>query len=171
MVDKTTVVEGVPELGTYFESVYYAVGDSYTHDSIEANTLVEHDMNLTVMKRNVIDIDLEPGVDSVNVTDVASTVSAITGIPVDEIIVEVQVDDKGEILRVVVTISDAHSAQVLVDAVNNVDKDHCASEFLCRSKQARINTDYAWLSTGNRHNMLLPTIIMLFASFLITIII
>jgi len=149
-VDKTVYVEadGIyvlgdnSELKKYFDSKNYVVGDSDKNSMLNEKTIVTGDLNIVVMKQNMVVIDMEEStvlaVD-VDLKEIAESISALTGIDVGSIFVDVEIDDNGYVLRIIVILKDEEMSEEVVASINDLAKDsQCGSGVLCHSSSARI---------------------------------
>ena len=152
LVDKTievlvgTTFGDIRELIDYLKSDDYAIGDSDKNQLIQRGEEVKGDMTIIVMERNVIEIYMEEGVREVNVKDIATRISELTGIDVMKIMIDVVYDEERYVIRVIVTIGSMEDGEKIVNAVNALDKEGCQYGILCRSREAHIIVEEQELS-------------------------
>ena len=101
-----------------------------------------------------ISIEIEfDGIDSAdfNTSEFLDILSNLSGVSVDDMKIAVETDEDGRIVSVVVTVNDKNDAKVVVDAINNLDKQKdCEIGILCQSKSASIVTSNRDLSSAVR---------------------
>ena len=66
-------------------------------------------------------------VSDMNMTEIQITISDLTGINVDEIRIQVDVNDRNEVIHIIVIVNDRTTAEIIKDAIN-VAIEHCSSE-------------------------------------------
>jgi len=139
--DGRSVVESVNELQEYLNSNRYAIGDKDDNTLLSGDSNITEDMNIIVMKRNVVSIDIKDDVLAVevNISEIAKTISALTGIDVGDLIIDLEVDEEGYVISVLVIVEDGDKSNTIVAAVNELDKgSQCEAGVLCHSSNARI---------------------------------
>jgi len=138
-------------LKQYIESKSYAVGDSEHNILIMDNTKVTGDMVIVVMKRNVILIEIDQAsvlASELNVSELALTIGNLTGIDASNILIELEVDEQGYVIRVIVMLNDVDECEQVIAAVNDLDE--CESTpVLCHS-HARLVVDDVSISSATR---------------------
>jgi len=157
----TTVVKGIPELNTYFD-YKHTIGDIYNHSIMGSDTLVVRNLNLTVMSRNMIDIELESGVASVDIPELVEIISNLINATSDEILVEVVFGSNGEVKYLKIALSSEKLTDSLINTVKKLPKGSaCTAGVLCKSKDA--HEDYNSVpSIGNQNyiNYLLIVLVL-----------
>ena len=80
------------------------------------------------------------GVD-VNTAEIAKSISEVSGVDVKNILIEVEVDNDGYVLRVIAILQNDEVSKKVVTNVNEAAKDeqHCNYGILCRSKNAHLD--------------------------------
>jgi len=153
------------ELKNYLESKDYTIGDIDTNAILNDKTKVDGDINIVVMKKNTVVIDVEPetvlAVD-VNLKEIAESISALTGISVENILIDIEVDENGYVIQIIVIVSDYEMSEEVVSSVNELVKDdsNCQSGVLCHSREARIVVgDISSSSRINAKHLLLLMVI------------
>jgi len=149
MKNGTILIEGARELAPYFEDEkHYVVGDQETNEAVSTDMIVDRDVKLTVMKRNVLEIIFDAEVKEVNTTELVEMI--INLVPngtakAENVIVEVIYEY--DHIRVSISVGDVNIAEDIVDAVNHLDKSSgCELGVLCRSKDAYVVYDVDWIS-------------------------
>jgi len=154
--------ESVNDLKPYLKSKEYTVGDVEKNAILNSESSINEDMNIIVRKRNIVVIDIEGDVLAVdvNVSEIAESISALSGIELDDIMIDIEVDEQGYVIRVIVALKDSEMSDIVVKAVNELEKDsQCNSGILCQSRGARIEIDD--LSCSHRIFSMIATIAML----------
>jgi len=107
----------VESLKDYIETNDYAVGDSDTNVLLDAKTTVTSDMNVIVMKRNRVEIELnEPVLTSeVNASEIALAISEFTGIATTDILIDLLVNEEGYVIQVSVFLSGSDECENVYD--------------------------------------------------------
>ena len=98
-----------------------------------------------------IEIDVAEVVSiELNTTEVINTISTLTGIDSSDIIVGIETDEQGQVLRLVLYVREEEQANVIVDIVQNLDKgDDCSYGTLCHTTSIRLNPiDEVLISLG-----------------------
>ena len=143
--DGRSLGESVSELESYLKSKQYTVGDIDKNSLLNSDSSINDDMNIKVMKRNIVVIDTEGDIleVDVNVSEIAESISVLTGIDLDDIMIDLEVDEQGYVIRVIVALKDSEMSDTVVKAVNDLEKGSgCgAGDVLCRSRNARILID------------------------------
>jgi len=115
------------------------------------NTKVTGDMVIVVMKRNVILIEIDQAsvlASELNVSELALTIGNLTGIDASNILIELEVDEQGYVIRVIVMLNDVDECEQVIAAVNDLDE--CESTpVLCHS-HARLVVDDVSISSATR---------------------
>ena len=135
------LVDAVKPLKQYLESKNYAVGDSNNNTLLDTETVVTDNMDIKVLKRNLVVIDMDETVlaSDVNASIIAIEISTLTNIELSEILVEIEYDEQGHITKVIVVLSDGDTCEQVAVAINDLDKDvNCEPSVLCHSKQTRV---------------------------------
>lgn len=121
-------------------------------------------MNIIVMKRNIVVIDMDNTIvaSDVNKSEVAIAISNLTGIEASGIIIELEVDENGYVVRVIVVLSDNEECEQVVAAINDLDKgDDCELSILCHSQDARVVVDISLSSRICVHYALMFCVLVL----------
>ena len=160
MKDSFYVVPGtlsnLDDLKEYLGSNDYAVGDDDTREVLDKSSPITRDMRIIVMPRNVVVIDIEKGKpgEEVNKTEIAVSISDLTGIDIKDILVGAEVDEEGHAIRVIVVLNDSDMCVIVETAINNLVKDDtCHYGILCRSTGAHILVNDQTLSLTNRNSV------------------
>jgi len=90
-----TLSESVPELNQYLQSKDYVVGTTDANIVVNGGESIPNDMDVVVMKRNIVVIEMDGKVskNEVNVKDLATSISELTGVDASSILIEVEYDD------------------------------------------------------------------------------
>jgi len=143
-------------LKDYFESDEYVVGDATNHTILDEKSPITGDMNIIVMPRNVVIIEIEKYIlrVDVNLTYVAECISKLAGIDINSILIDVEVDEEGYVVRLLIILNDTELCRFVESAVNNLLKDgNCQFGILCRNTGARILVKEQLLSLGYHNNI------------------
>jgi len=144
------------DLKKYLSSKDYAIGDNDSRALLSGDSEVDGDISIIVMKKNIVVIDMEEEAvlaADVNTKEIAESVSALTGIGVENILVDIDVDEAGYVIRIIVIVQDYEMSENVASSINELVKDkssQCNYGVLCRSKSARIVVGD--LSVGYRIN-------------------
>jgi len=137
--------EVVDKLKEYLESKDYAVGDIDNNALLNGGSPILRDMNVVVMKKHVVIIDIEESKiheDDVNTSAVAEAISVLTGIDRNDILVDIDVDEQGYVMRVIVMLQNVNLCDTLISAINNIVKDeNCQYGVLCHNLGARLEVE------------------------------
>jgi len=176
-VQPGTIVGNVESLQQYINSDEYAVGDCDNNMLFLGNqTTIERDTNIIVRKKFVVVIDIDKSTvlaSDLNTSEIAAAITDLTRIELTDILIEIELDEQGYVVRLVVMLSDSNECEQVVIAVNELDKgEQCQASVLCRSKSAHTldvisSTMVVSLSVGSWH--FLPYSLMLCTVFLFTI--
>jgi len=155
-------------LEQYFYSEDYVVGSSDTNTLLDPDDVVEGDINVVVMKENKVVIEIEESTvlagDAVE-SVIAESLSALTGIDKNSIIVFVEVDSEGYVLKLDVFVKDNESCETVAKAVEDLPKDNCTYGVVCY--RVRISADD--LSYGVRIDIEYSVLLMaIFISIILT---
>jgi len=138
VIDGASLNESIPSLSTYLQSNEYIVGIQEVNGAINKSMVVDDDLNLVVLKReNIVVLEFEVGVPVNDVSGIIDLICDVSGITPDSLLVEVESDNNGMVLKCLVYVPNANIGSVIVDAVNNLDKSKCHT-VLCRTKNAYI---------------------------------
>jgi len=145
-----TTLEEITILKQYLDSPKtYAIGDIRSNAVLTGKSVVTEDMEIIVMDRNGVAIDMEKGkvvVSDVDTTELANSISAISGVDTKDILIDVEVEN-GYVLRVIVILSSSELTQKVIASVNNlVNDEHCNYGILCRSQRAYLLVEDQFLS-------------------------
>jgi len=70
---------------------------------------------------------------------ILQSVSNVSGIEIDHLQVGVEIDEQGQVIRILVLLEDEQSAQIVADSINSIDESQeCYFSILCRTTSARI---------------------------------
>ena len=152
--DGTVLADIDAKLTNYLQSEGYVVGNKANHEIISKDTVVNRDIDLVIMKQNIIIIELDSLDDKTTVDDIASEISTLTGINVDNIIVTIIRDEKDNSAVVKVYVQDENSAEVTAEKIKDTKGDEC---ILCRHKNVRVETESKSLvaESASRNGVLL----------------
>jgi len=169
------VSEVLKELEEYMDSDEYVIGDEETNMVLDEDALVDGNMKVRVMRHYCVVIEMEEGsvlAVEVNVTKLAEDISSVTGIDKKNILITIEVDDEGYVVRVIITLTTTEMGELVVAKVNELVKDdECFSFVLCRSRRAYVLVKTESLSQGKQlEAMLLLEILIIFISAVITFI-
>jgi len=135
-VETDSDVESVGQLKTYMEDEDYAVGDSDNNNVLTVQSTVTGDMTIIVIKRNVVVFDIDESasfnVEDVSLTAIAAIIDSLTGIARTSILVELETDEQGNVVRVVAIMNDIEKCRATAEAVNN-DVNCYSYNILCHS--------------------------------------
>jgi len=151
----STVIDSIPELSQYFGSDDFIVGSQQTYRSIDGNTDVLNDTSLLVMKRDVsvvLEFD-NGGITVEEVAELVEEVSVVAKVAPEEIIVEVEANDQGRILRVTLFLSDSEVGTAVNTALNELDKSKC-SGVICRTTQTYLKVKELNMESARQHQPL-----------------
>jgi len=131
------LVENVPSLKEYMGDKRFAVGDSEHHNMLSDQATITCDMDIIVINRNEVWIEVDESVsfdvNDVNRSEIAQTISKMTGIDVSEILVEFEADEHGVAKRVIIILDDLDKCKKAAEAVNNyIDCE--SSDILCHGR-------------------------------------
>ena len=133
------------ELKTYFDSKDFVVGNSDTHSILKSDHIINGDMHLIVLKKNMVLVEIEESsvrAADIDLKDIAESVSELTGIGIENILVDYEMDKDGYVVSVTVVLKDGAMCEKVVADVNALEKDgQCEYGVLCRSQSARIVTN------------------------------
>jgi len=161
--DKSSIGD-ISELRQYFESKEeYVVGDLNTNELIESNTIVMQDMNIIVNKKDkIVIVEFDDGVREVNISEVANMISEATGIDIKKLIVSVEINEKGEVVRVLLYVDNDAAANTIVDMINGLDRDSsCNAGILCVTRRAYIPIQSEVLEMSYKHTESISVMILL----------
>ena len=80
-------------------------------------------------------------VEAVAPADMAAILSVLTGVSREEMIIEVKVNENGEIVSVIVCVKDMMEAIMIMEGVNGLERGSaCNGGILCRNVIARMET-------------------------------
>jgi len=153
----SAIIGSIPDLVEYFKSQDYVVGDSNTNALVHYYTILTGDMNITVMSRSAvasIDMDERLSASEVNESEIALAISDLTGVDASEILIELVVNDKGYVIRVIVILPDTESRDQLTDIVDD-----------CQNAQA---ADYESSSLSSRIYLHHTSVLLFLFMFLFT---
>ena len=108
---------------------------------LRGKTPVTGDTSIIVMKQNIVVIDMNKSIfaSEVNESVFAAAISSLTGIDTSKILIELEVDEEGYVITVIVYLPDVDECESVVAAVNKLDKGgQCNTSVLCRSKSTRL---------------------------------
>ena len=151
--EKHILSESLKDLKKYLNDVAFVVGDSEKNKVLSGEEQISSDMTIVVMRRNIVVIDMKDEVhkDEVNVTEFAESLSQLTGIEAAKMIVELECDEEGFVLRVLVMVPELSHCEKVVESVNGLKKDgQCSFGILCRCGGARLFVEEENLSAGCR---------------------
>jgi len=145
-------LRNIDELKEYLQSNDYVVGDYDSRVVLDGESPISRDMNIVVMRRNIVVIDIEKTKpEDVNLTEIALLISDLTGIDVKDILVYDEVDEEGYVIRVIIILEDADQCALVISSVNNLEKgDTCKYGILCRSLGARLPVERESISFSSR---------------------
>jgi len=167
--DGSHTLDESEELKEYLESSSYAVGDGNEHGLLDGKSAISGDMDVIVMKRNMVSIEFEGTIRSseAKTNEIAKSIHKLTGIEMNSILIDVEGDKEGNVVRIIVILKDADLCEKVVIAIQNLvkDKSQCSKELglLCHSINARIVVEGPSLSLSHcddNHNGLLLTIVL-----------
>jgi len=139
------VFDNVKALKQYVGTKDYAIGDSEHHSVLSEQSTITGDMEILVMHRNVVLIDVDEStsfdVNDVNKSEIAQTISDLTGISVSEILVDFECDEHGVVNKVIIIMNDIDKCKKTAEAVNEFSNSDCeSSNILCHSR-AHVHED------------------------------
>jgi len=134
--DNNNLFDNVESLDKYRDSDEFVVGDSEHNNVLTVQSSITGDMVIVVMKRNTVVIALDESVvfytNEVNLSEVAHTISDLTGIDMTVILIELESDEQGFVIRVTAIMNDVDKCELTVDAINHYS--NCeSSDILCHS--------------------------------------
>jgi len=144
--------DSVRLLKPYLESDEYAVGDSELNTVLKGDTVLSRNFEIVVMERHRVKVEFDEKirVSDISETVIASEISDLTGIEQSRIIVEVEGDSEGFVVRVIITLPDEEKGMTVVDRLNNIQNDdHCQSGVFCRNHKASLLTADETLSKSD----------------------
>jgi len=78
-------------------------------------------------------------VTDLNMAELISNISVLSGVDSSEFTVGVEVDDKGYIVRVVLYLNDAETATVIAKSVDGIEEEGCHYGILCNKRTVHVN--------------------------------
>jgi len=133
------------ELKTYFDSENYIVGDSDSNDIITADTIVEKDIIINVMKQFALVLEYDGNDTAVDEGEIAQNVADMLGIDAGEVKVKAVFDDNNNLVTIFVYLGSYEEANKLKDKIDN-KAGNCG--VVCKSKSSYIKTPAEKLSEG-----------------------
>jgi len=155
------------ELKDYMDFTIYAVGDGDTRGVISTDDcVVSRNWKVVAMNRNavVMDVDGQILAADVNVTRFASNISALTGIGIEHILVDLKVEN-GFVTQVTVITSSKEKSKMVVEALANLlNSGSCQpdEDLLCRVINPRVIVGEETLSSSNRIDVALLSLLLYF---------
>jgi len=131
----------VKPLKDYLQSKDYSVGDMDNSALLDFKTGISKDMNIIVMKKHTVVIDMDGKVlaSDVDTEVIAAAISELTAIETSNVLVEIVVNDEGYVISIIVVLADSDSCERVVASVSDViQEDNCAPSILCHSQDVRI---------------------------------
>jgi len=134
-------VDGTHDLGEKFSQYFdkYVVGDADNNNVLKKDTAISGDMKIVVMERHEVVIEFEEKIlaSDFNINELATNISVLSGIEASNILIEVESDEDGYIVRVIVIVLTDNDTNIIVKAVNEAIQDAgCSYGQLCRAKRA-----------------------------------
>ena len=114
-----------------------------------------------------ISFENEINATDLNTTEIIEWIVAQTNVDISEVDIGVEVNDDGQVVRVIVFVSDEESAEMIAVAVNDIDRgDDCGDAIMCQSKEAEVVRPRRILSSCDRleGTVMMATIMMLIIS-------
>jgi len=160
--------ESTDQLKQFLDSKKYAIGDIENNTVVDGSSTISGDMNLVIIQRHAVVIELEEdsrvlGVD-VNITDIAQSISVVTGVDAKNIFIEVVTDDKGYAVKVIVVLQAEDLSKTVVTQLNDLIKDNqCNFGLICRASQIYFDAEGQSISLeiGNRFDIQLHYLLLL----------
>jgi len=151
-----TVGDSVDKLKQYFDSKDYVVGDVDKNTVLDEKSKITANTRIVVMERHAVELEIEKesvvGAEA-DPHDIATKISAMSGVNVETILVEVETDKNGYVVRVLLFLGSSEQCDVVVNAVNNLKKDGtCPYGIICRVVKARVAVDGVGSLYGSSHN-------------------
>jgi len=122
------------DLKQYFGSATYIVGDYKTNEPITADTTVEKDMIINVMKQYIVVLEYEGNDTAVDEEQIAESVAEMLGLNAGDVIVSLELDENNKLVKIYVYLPTYESANQLVQGIEK--KDDCG--IVCRSKKVYV---------------------------------
>jgi len=139
-------------------------------NSTETTERVCEDDQCKVIETNkkdqvVVEIEVE-GIDvtTTNITEIRSILSNLTNITVDELIIRAEINDKNEIVRIIVLVDNENTAEIISSTINDHDPEEIGSRV--RFKRANVK----FLGDASRGNIVESSIFMIMIIFMMFII-
>jgi len=149
----------------------YVLGFQQNNSIVPANMSVYEDLNLVLMERsNGVVVEFEEGLSEENISDIVNEVSALIGQNPDDILVEYETDEEGNILSIVLYVMDSSTTTLLVNTINSLDKETCEGA-LCQAKRAYRARSEESLDKAIQHEPLTFIQFILFITALVHIIV
>jgi len=105
----------------------------------EQRYVCENDGCLVMYSGTTVEIDLNNVyANDINTTELRAEIETLSGVSVMD--VGLELEERGLVMRVVIPVNNNQNGQVIVDAVNNLDKEdkNCEFRTLCKTKIARL---------------------------------
>ena len=86
-------------------------------------------------------IDVEESDNIYNTTNITASINELSGVNPDEITVVTEINDEGQIVRIIVYVDDKSTADIIVEAVDNLDTNgDCGYGILCLKKSVEVKS-------------------------------
>jgi len=83
----------------------------------------------------------------VNTSDILSSISKLSNVDIDQVIIATEINEFGQVVKIIAYVNDEQTAKVIVEAVNELPADDdCGYGVLCRKTDARVKTRNLFLS-------------------------
>jgi len=143
----------------YLDSDVYVVGDIDFNVPVGGDTVVKRDMNLIVMNRNIVIIDIDNDINGASAAEIAAEINE-AGLISNNVIVNV-VTEGNKVIRIEVFVSNDDSAKDLTTIINDLDKnENCTYSVLCQSKGAHIEVEEQWLESADRNELMIKQLMI-----------
>ena len=150
--NSTFSLSSLNDLLPYFEDdEKYVVGDSENNNVLTGDVVVTRDMNIVIMEVHSVVVVVEAGLTEVNLTELAVAVGELCGVDWRNIIAQVETNESGEIISIVLFFELEDSAVAAVEKINDLDKgSSCTSGVLCLSKKAFLRVEVSSIEASSR---------------------
>jgi len=112
-------------------------------------------MAVVVNKKNkIVVIEFDSASNDMNTSDFVKVISEATGVDAEKLVINVETNKRGEIVRVLLYIDNDKDANIIVDMINDLDKgNNCQAGIICRSKHAYISIEYVEIEIAYSESM------------------